>query len=151
MTFNITSINRFLLFQLPAAFFTGIRLTELTEQKSVFTVKHRWINQNPFRSMYFAVQAMAAEISTGVLVMRSIQNSAQKISMLVTHQKADFTKKATGKIKFICEDGATIDQVIHKAIQTGEGQELVLRSVGYDEQNVVVSKFEFHWSIKAKS
>ncbi len=151
MTFNIASINRFLLFQLPAAFFTGIRLTELTEQKAVFTVKHRWINQNPFRSMYFAVQAMAAEISTGVLVMRSIQNSGQKISMLVTHQTADFTKKATGKIRFICEDGATIDQVILKAIQTGEGQELVLRSMGYDEQNVVVSKFEFHWSIKAKS
>jgi hypothetical protein len=32
----------------------------------VATVKHRWINQNPFNSMYFAVQAMAAELSTGL-------------------------------------------------------------------------------------
>jgi hypothetical protein len=35
--------------------------------------KHRWINQNPFNSMYFAVQAMAAELATGALVMFQIQ------------------------------------------------------------------------------
>jgi hypothetical protein len=36
-------------------------------------VKHRWINQNPFNSMYFAVQAMGAELATGALVMYQIK------------------------------------------------------------------------------
>jgi hypothetical protein len=36
------------------------------------------INQNPFNSMYFAVQAMAAELSTGALVMYQIQKSGKK-------------------------------------------------------------------------
>jgi len=39
----------------------------------VATVKHRWLNQNPFNSMYFAVQAMAAELTTGALVMYQIK------------------------------------------------------------------------------
>jgi hypothetical protein len=38
-------------------------------KNNVVSVKHRWINQNPFNSMYFAVQAMAAELATGALVM----------------------------------------------------------------------------------
>ena len=42
------------------------------------TVKHRWINQNPFNSMYFAVQAMAAELSTGALVMIANSKKRQK-------------------------------------------------------------------------
>jgi hypothetical protein len=44
--------------------------------------------------MYFAVQAMAAELSTGALVMYQIQKSGKKISMLVAnnrklHKKSD--------------------------------------------------------------
>ena len=73
MNFKISAINRFFLFKLPLVYIAGIRLTYLDNFKSIFTVKHRWINQNPFNSIYFAVQAMAAEISTGVLVMKYIK------------------------------------------------------------------------------
>jgi hypothetical protein len=49
-------------------------------RRNVATVKHRWI-KNPFNSMYFAVQAMAADNRT--LVMYQIQKSGKKIiSML---------------------------------------------------------------------
>jgi hypothetical protein len=47
----------------------------------------------PFNSMYFAVQAMAAELSTGALVMYQIQKSGKKISMLVANNKGNFKKK----------------------------------------------------------
>jgi hypothetical protein len=63
----------FYFFKLPAAFICGVRVKKLDEKECVATVKHRWINQNPFNSMYFAVQAMAAELSTGALVMYQIQ------------------------------------------------------------------------------
>jgi hypothetical protein len=43
------------------------------DENNVWYLKHRWINQNPFNSMYFAVQAMAAELATGALVMFQIQ------------------------------------------------------------------------------
>jgi hypothetical protein len=55
--------------------------------------------------MYFAVQAMAAELTTGVLIMQAIQESGQSISMLVLNNKSNFSKKAKGLITFTCEDG----------------------------------------------
>jgi hypothetical protein len=49
------------------------------DENNVWYVKHRWINQNPFNSMYFAVQAMAAELATGALVMFQIQKVVENI------------------------------------------------------------------------
>ena len=150
MQYSPRNLNLFFLFKIPSAYFTGIRTRYIDDQKAILTVRHRWINQNPFRSLYFGVQAMAAEIATGVLVMKNIRNSKRNISMLVTHQQGNFTKKATGLITFTCNDGLLISEVIQKAIETGEGQTLVLKSVGVNEDNVVVSSFEFHWGIKVR-
>ena len=58
--------------------------------------------------MFWAVQGMAAELSTGVLVISQIRETGERISMLVASNKAVFTKKARGKITFICEDGYLI-------------------------------------------
>lgn len=148
--FSPRRLNKFLLLKLPSAFFTGIRVKHLDDTNAKVTVTHRWINQNPFRSLYFGVQAMAAELSTGVLVMRSIAKTGKRISMLVTEQKGGFYKKATGKITFVCDQGHQIDKVIHKAIETGEGQKLTLTSKGTNEDGVEVSSFAFEWSIKVK-
>src|SRR5690606_41534093 len=76
-------LNQFLFFKLPSAFWCGVRVLSINESVCCVTVRHKWINQNPFRSMYFAVQAMAAELCTGALVMTAIQESGRKISMLV--------------------------------------------------------------------
>jgi len=114
MNFNEKNLNRFLFFKLPSAWWSGVRATKIEENICEVSVTHKWINQNPFRSMYFAVQAMAAELTTGALVMRSIKESNQKISMLVAENKATFSKKATGKIKFLCSDGAKIKEAIEK-------------------------------------
>ncbi|MAB48842.1 MAG: thioesterase, partial [Flavobacteriaceae bacterium] len=101
--------------------------------------------------MYFAVQAMAAELSTGALVMNKIQESNSKISMLVAQNKASFSKKATGKIKFSCYDGERVNDALQTTIKTGEGQTFWMKSVGINEDGVEVSVFEFEWTVKLKS
>jgi hypothetical protein len=113
MAFTPSKLNTFLFFKLPSAFICGVRVKELEATKCLVTVKHRWINQNPFNSMYFAVQAMAAELSTGALVMYQIKKSNKKISMLVANNKSNFTKKATGRITFTCLDGDKIETAIN--------------------------------------
>lgn len=144
-------LNLFLFLKLPNAWFSGVRLKELSNNHAVSSVKHRWINQNPFKSMYFAVQAMAAELVTGVLVMQAIQKSDKKISMLVAQNTSEFTKKATGRIHFTCQQGHEIEAVIQKCISTGEGQKIWLESVGMNENNEVVSTFKFEWTLKVKN
>lgn len=138
------------MFKLPAAFISGVRVKQISEKECTANVTHKWINQNPFKSMYFAVQAMAAELTTGALVMYHIKKSRQKVSMLVFSNKSSFTKKATGKITFTCSDGDKIEAAIQKAIETKEGQTCWMKSVGVNQQGEQVSEFEFEWTIKAK-
>ena len=80
--------------------------------------------------MFWAVQGMAAELTTGALVMSKIRTSGKKVSMLVANNNASFTKKATGRITFTCDQGVAIDEAIAKAIATGEGQTVWLNSKG---------------------
>ena len=150
MELTPSKINTFLFFKLPSAFICGVRVKQLEATNCVVTVKHRWINQNPFNSMYCAVQAMAAELSTGALVMYQIKKSNRKIAMLVANNKANFTKKATGRITFTCNDGAIIEEAINKTIVSGEGQTFWMKSVGIDENGIQVSEMDFEWSIKLK-
>ena len=151
MKFTPRKLNLFLLTKLPSAYFSGVRLKSILEDEVVVTVRHKWINQNPFKSMYWATQGMASELATGILVMKEIDACGKRISMLVTHQTGSFTKKALGKIIFTCKEGIKIKNAIAETIKTGEGQTVILTSKGFDEQGDEVSSFEYEWSIKAKT
>ena len=144
-------VNLFNMFKLPAAYFTGIRVKSINEKSCEVSVKHRWINQNPFKSMFWAVQGMAAELTTGALVMGKIKGSGRQISMLVLNNKATFTKKATGRIFFTCTDGDKVDNAIAKSIETGEGQTVWMQSVGKNSEGIEVSTFNFEWTLKVKN
>lgn len=151
MEFTPLKLNFFLFFKLPSAFWSGVRVKSISEEQCVATVKHRWFNQNPFKSMYFAIQAMAAELTTGALVMMQIKNSEKKISMLVANSNSNFSKKATGRITFTCNDGHLIEVAIKKTITTGEGQTIWMKSIGVNEKGEQVSEMNFEWSIKLKA
>lgn len=138
------------MFKLPSAYLTGVRVKSIDENSCTTTVKHRWINQNPFRSVFWAVQGMAAELSTGAMVMSAIHASGRDISMLVANNKGSFSKKAKGRIYFECKDGQLIQEVIQKAIATGEGQTCWMKSIGKDTAGDVVSVFEFEWTLKLR-
>ncbi len=144
-------LNKFLILKLPSAWLCGVRVKEISEESCTVKVRHKWINQNPFNSMYFAVQAMAAELSTGAMVIGQIQESGKKISMLVAQNKAQFTKKATGKLEFTCKDGHLISEAIQETIKTGEGQTFWMKSIGLNEDGVEVSTFEFEWTVRLKA
>jgi Domain of unknown function (DUF4442) len=150
MKISVSNLNKFLIFKLPSAYICGVRVREIDEEKCIVSVKHRWINQNPFNSMYFAVQAMAAELTTGALVMYQIQKCGKNISMLVAHNKSSFTKKATGRITFVCKDGHLIAEAIQKTIGNGEGQSFWMKSIGTDENGIQVSEMDFEWSVRLK-
>jgi hypothetical protein len=151
MEFTPLKLNVFLFFKLPSAFWSGVRVKSISKEQCVVTVKHRWFNQNPFKSIYFAVQAMAAELTTGALLMMQIKKSGKNISMLVANNNSNFSKKATGRITFTCNDGHLIEEAIKQTIATGEGQTIWMKSVGVNEKREQVSEMNFEWSIKLKA
>jgi len=150
MASDASKINVFSFFKLPAVWWTGVRLRYIDDQKAIVTVRHRWINQNPFKSLFWAVQGMAAELTTGAMVMSQIKKSGINVSMLVANNNANFSKKATGRITFTCEDGHLIADAIKNTIATGEGQTVWMKSVGVNEEGIVVSTFNFEWTLRVK-
>ena len=151
MASNTAKYNLFTFFKLPSAWWCGIRLKTLADNEATVSVRHRWFNQNPFKSMFWAVQGMAAEFTTGVLVSNKIKKSGRNFSMLVASNNATFLKKARGKITFSCQDGNRIDETLKIAIATGEGQTIWMKSVGLNEEGVTVSEFNFEWTLKLKN
>ena len=147
---NKFQLHLFLFLKIPISWIAGVRLKEMNDEICITKVKFGWLNQNPFNSMFWAVQGMAAEFSTGFLCAEKIRKSGKKISMLVVHNQAEFTKKAVGRVTFSCLQGKELDAVLQKAIETGEGQTLTMFSEGKEQKGDLVSKFAFTWSFKVK-
>ena len=140
----------FLLLKLPSAFFSGVRIQSINEERCVVTVPYKWFSQNPFRSTYFACLAMAAEMTTGVLGLMQIMGRKPSVSMLVVSLEANYFKKATGITTFVCEDGKAIEQLVDEAIASCEARSIKAKSVGRNKAGEIVAEFYITWSFKAK-
>ena len=151
MNFTPTRINVFNFFKLPSVCWCGIRVTKIDHISCQVKVVHRWINQNPFKSMFWAVQGMAAELTTGVLIMEAIQNSKRKVSMLVLNNRANFSKKARGKVLFECDEKQKLSKAMNQLVKTQQPQNIWLTSKGIDQNGDIVSTFEFEWTLLLKT
>ena len=140
----------YLLYKLPAAFFSGIKIKWLDKERCVTSVPYKWLTQNPFRSTYFASLAMAAEMSTGTLALSNVYKRIPAISMLVIKMEALYFKKATGRTSFVCEDGGLFQKAVEETIETGEARTVKARSVGKNREGEVVAEFYITWSFKVK-
>ncbi|GAB2704127.1 hypothetical protein GCM10011495_36730 [Hymenobacter frigidus] len=146
---NPLKLRLFMVRKLPMAWLAGLRLTQLTPEHATVTVRFKHLTQNPFRSIYFACLAMAAELASGMQAMMHVQGGGP-VSMLVVKLEGDFTKKAVGLITFTCPDGPRIAQAVAESRATGEGRTVECTSTGVDEAGEVVAVFRLTWSFRAK-
>ena len=149
--FSVEHFNHMVKEQLPAADFCGVAVTDINATRCTVSMTHQHANQNPFGSIYFAALAMAAELSTGAMVIRAVNTAPEAISMLVLNQNANFSKKARGTITFTCDQGSLIAAAIDETIQTREGVTLWLQGTGMDENGDVVTVMNFEWTIRVKN
>lgn len=140
----------FLFFKLPSAYFAGVRVREVDEEKCIVTVPYKWFSQNPFRSTYFACLSMAAEMTTGVLGLMQLHKRKPAVSMLVVKVESSYFKKATTRTTFICSDGALFSRAVDETIATGEPRTVTARSTGTNKDGEVVAEFMITWSFKRK-
>jgi hypothetical protein len=139
-----------LLFQVPLDFVTGMRLRELNKESCKVSVPYRWLNKNPFRSTFWAVLGMAAELSTGALVMMYTYKLDPSVAIIVGDCSGEFISKARDLTTFVCNDGERIAETVKRAIQTGEPQEIMCRAIGYSKAGEEVARFTFTWKMKRR-
>ncbi|MCE2496403.1 MAG: DUF4442 domain-containing protein [Flavobacteriales bacterium] len=148
---NPWKLRMFLISSLPMAWLAGLRVVELTDTECRVQFGYKYWVKNPFKSVYFAVLAMAAELSTGVMAMREIYKRKPGVSMLVVGLEAEFLKKASGKITFTCPCGESFREKVQLAVDSGMPQTVCCHSIGTDKSGEEVAKFKLMWSFKARS
>jgi acyl-coenzyme A thioesterase PaaI-like protein len=146
---NPGKLRLFMLRKLPLAWLAGLRLVALSPEAATVTIRYKYLTQNPFRSIYFAALAMAAELASGIQAMLHTQGGGS-VSMLVVGLQAEFTKKAVGLITFSCPDGVAIATAIAECRATGEGRTVTCTSTGRDEADDVVAVFRVTWSFRGR-
>lgn len=147
---NRLLFGAFLGYKLPLGFIAGLRIEEFTPEHCSVSLPYRWRTQNPFHSIYFAAQSMAAEMSTAALAVLAIESSKENIAMLVTDLKATFTQKANDRTTFTCTQGKEVFEAIHRSIESGEGTKITMHTVGRLPDGTEVSRFSVTWSFKKR-
>jgi hypothetical protein len=141
----------YLFLKLPSAYFSGVRICSLSEERAIVAVPYKWFSKNPFRSTYFACLAMAGELSTGLLAMMYCYKRKPAISMLVVKMEAHYFKKATGLTYFTCEAGRDFDRVVEECFRENHTLSYVATAIGRNEADEKVAEFFITWSFKVKS
>jgi hypothetical protein len=141
----------FLLFKIPLGFLTGMKVIELNQEKAISTVNFKWLNRNPFKSLYFGVQCMAAELCTGAIALMAIYKVRPSVAGIVTGCEAEFVKQAKSRVYFTCENGKEIFAAVELCKNSDEGQIVKVKSVGKTKDGTTVSVFHFTWSFKRRA
>lgn len=150
---QVTSGFKFPLYMiksLPMGWIAGLRVKELDTEKCITSVPFKYLTKNPFKSTYFAVQSMAAELSTATPCLLAITGKKPSVAFIIVDLKATFSKKAIDRVYFTCEDGANAFKAVEKCIETGEAAEATFKTVGRMKDDTIVSEFEFTWSFKQR-
>ena len=137
--------------KLPLAFLTGLRILSFDGRKSLVRVNYNYLNKNPFKSTYFSVLSMAAELSTGLYALLYTTGLKPSCAFILIGMKANFIKKASGVTTFSCNDGEKIKTAVNKCAKENIPIKVNVKSRGNNEQGELIAEFEFIWSFKQRS
>jgi hypothetical protein len=147
---NRLKFKIYLLQKLPLALIVGLRIKEFDGHMAAVSLPYNYWTKNPFRSVYFAAQSMAAELASGLLAMHYVSSQDKAVSMLVLGMRAEFVKKAKTSSCFLCEDGDKIKAAVQACLQSNEGKTVEACCTGWDKNKEEVARFWFTWTFKPK-
>jgi len=134
---NRLKFKLYLLQKLPLALIAGLRIKEFDGKMAAVSLPYNYRTKNPFRSIYFAAQSMAAELASGLLAMHYVSSQ-------------DKVKKAKTATCFLCEDGEKIQTAVSTCLQSNEGQMVEAYCSGWDKNKEEVARFWFTWTFKPR-
>ena len=99
----------FLIRSLPIGWIAGLRVRKLSSESCTTSVPFKYLTKNPFKSTYFAVQSMAAELSTATPCLLAITGKKPSVAFIIVDLKASFSKKATDRVYLVFQTTRIID------------------------------------------
>ena len=147
-------LRAFGLLKVPVLLFVSPSVIELNETRCIVRIPLNRRTRNHLRSMYFAVLAAGADVAGGLIAMRLIHEQGDQVSLIFKDFNAQFLKRAEGDTHFTCEDGVAIRELVQKAIESGERENMTVHvkaTVPSKLGDEPVAEFKLTLSLKKKS
>ncbi len=139
--------------KIPLLFFISPTVVEVSDQRCVVSIPLKRRTKNHLNSMYFGALAAGADCAGGLIAMRLIQERGNHVSLIFKDFHAEFLKRAEGDVHFICEEGDQIRELVEKAIQSGERENMPVHIVAFVPSQLPdepVARFTLTLSLKRK-
>ncbi|HEX2834930.1 MAG TPA: DUF4442 domain-containing protein [Thermoanaerobaculia bacterium] len=127
----------------------------LNADQCIVRVPLNWITRRKdIRAMYLGTLCMGADVAAGLIAFQSVAEKKQRINFIFKDMKAEFLKRAEGEVWFTNNDGPLIQELITRALASGEREEATVHVTATVPEKLgeeAVAKFELTLSIKRRS
>ena len=127
---------------------------EVNERRCVIKIPLNWRTRRAdIHAMYLGVLCMGADVASGLIAFDQVMKRKLPLSFIFKSMRAEFLKRAEGDVFFTNEDGAAIQDLIGRALESGEREETPVRvtaTVPSKLGDEPVAKFEMVLSLKRR-
>jgi hypothetical protein len=131
------------------------KILELNENRCVVRIPLNWITRRrDIHAMYLGTLCMGADVAAGLIAFNLVIQKKVRVSFIFKDIRGEFLKRAEGAVVFTNDDGPLIQDLIRRALETGERQEATVHVTATVPEKLgdePVAKFELTLSVKKKS
>ena len=97
--------------QIPVICYCRPQIIHLDDEHCTLRIPLNWRTRNHVQSMYIGVFTVGADLTGGLLTLRSIRKRKRKVVLIFKDFHANFFKRAEQDVIFICKDGAELSLI----------------------------------------
>jgi acyl-coenzyme A thioesterase PaaI-like protein len=112
-------LRAFGLFKIPLIFYCAPRIVELGDEAAEIVIPLNYRTKNHWGSMYFGALAVGADVAGGLVAMRLIQETGNRLSLVFKDFRAEFLKRPEADVHFRSTDGPKIRALVDRALASG--------------------------------
>jgi hypothetical protein len=130
------------------------KILELTDERCVIRVPLNWrTRRRDIHAMYLGTLCMGADVAAGLIAFKLVREKKLRVNFLFKDMNAEFLKRAEGPVHFTNNEGRMIQDLLQRALDTGERQEAtvpVIATVPSKFGDEPVARFTLTLSLKRK-
>lgn len=137
-------------FKIPIIAFIRPRVLELNKNRSVIKVKLSRKTKNHLGAMYFGALTVGAELTCALKAVELVFLKKKRVNFLFKDFQANFLKRAEGDVLFICEQTQEVEDLIEKALVSGEREEKIIKGKAFQVSNLEDPVMDFTLTLSLK-
>ena len=130
------------------------KIVELNADRCVVKIPLNWITRRrDIHAMYLGTLCMGADVAAGLIAFQLVAERKARVNFIFKDIRGEFLKRAEGDVVFTNADGPLIQDLVRRALDTGERQEATVHitaTVPSKLGDEPVAKFELTLSVKRK-